>query len=201
MHGQIYQDLQRPPVDKEKFLAWLCGPGLKGETEILIIAAQDKALNMRYYQRNMKQPTDSTCKMCCNAGHIKHIVTGCTTLELSEYSNRHNQLAGYIHWTICKHSGLQVTDRCCGHVPERIINVNGTTIMWDVPAITDRTILANQPDTLLRDKKEKTCLPIDIALPDASDANTQETEKLSKYKNLGIEFSRMRKMRKNLCQL
>ena len=95
MYGQIYQDLQRPSADKETFLACLCGPGLKVETEILIIAAQDKAFNMRYYQRNMTQPTDSTCRMCCKAErHIKHTVTGCATLALSEHSNRHNHLAG-----------------------------------------------------------------------------------------------------------
>jgi hypothetical protein len=70
---------------------------------------------------------------------------------------------------------------CCGHVPERVINANGTTIMWDVPAITDRTVLANRPDIILHEKKEKTWLPINITLPDASNANKKETEKLSKY--------------------
>jgi anti-sigma28 factor (negative regulator of flagellin synthesis) len=30
MHGQFYQNLERPSVDKEKCLAWLCGSGLKG---------------------------------------------------------------------------------------------------------------------------------------------------------------------------
>ena len=42
--------------------------------------------------------------------------------------------------------GLQVTDRNYEHIPETAINVNGTTIMWDVPVTTDRTILANRPD-------------------------------------------------------
>jgi hypothetical protein len=29
--------------------------------------------------------------------HIKDGVAGCTTLVLSEYTNRHNKVAGYIH--------------------------------------------------------------------------------------------------------
>ena len=33
MHGQIYRDLGRPSVYKEKSLAWLCSSGIKGETE------------------------------------------------------------------------------------------------------------------------------------------------------------------------
>jgi len=45
----------------------------------------------------MKQPTDSKCRMCCKAEHIKHIVLGCKTLAPSEYTNRHNKVAGYIH--------------------------------------------------------------------------------------------------------
>ena len=51
--------------------------------------------------------------MCYKAEeHIKHIVAGCTTIAPSEYNYRHNMVAGYIHWTICKHMGLQVTDNC-----------------------------------------------------------------------------------------
>jgi hypothetical protein len=76
--------------------------------------------------------------------------------------------------------GLQVTDRYCVHGPERVINVKYTAVMWDVPVITDRAILANRPVIVLHDKKEKTCLLIDITLPGDSNVNTKETEKLSK---------------------
>jgi len=97
---------------------WLCSSGLNGEMESLIIAAQDKALNMCYHQRNiMKQPNDSKGRMCCMAQHIT--------------------LGGYIQWMICKHMGLQVTDKYYEHTPENVRNANGTTIMWDVPVITD----------------------------------------------------------------
>jgi hypothetical protein len=50
--------------------------------------------------------------------------------------------------------------------PERVINVNSTTIMLDALVIKYQTILANKLDTLLHDKKEKTCLPINRAIPD-----------------------------------
>ena len=45
---------------------------------------------------------------------------------------------------------LKVTDRYHEHVPETVINVSGTTGVWDVPITTDRTILANRPDIVLR---------------------------------------------------
>jgi hypothetical protein len=88
-----------------------------------------------------------------------------------------------------------VTDKYYEHIPERVITVNGTTIMWDVLVITDGTILVNQCDTVQHDKKEKTCLLIDIAIQDDSNVKTKETEKLSKYEDLEIRVSRSWKVR------
>ena len=54
MHGQFYHDLEKPSVDKEKSLAWLCSSGLKGEIKSSVIAAQYRALDTHYYQMNMR---------------------------------------------------------------------------------------------------------------------------------------------------
>jgi hypothetical protein len=63
MHGQFHWDLERLSVNKEKLLMRLCSSDLKGERESSIIAAQDKALNTHYHQRNiMTKPTDSKCR-------------------------------------------------------------------------------------------------------------------------------------------
>jgi hypothetical protein len=53
----------------------------------------------------------------------------------------------------------------------------------------------------LYDKEEKTCLLIDITIPDDWNVNTKETEKLSKYKNLEIEVSRVWKVRTKIVPL
>jgi len=50
-------------------------------------------------------------------------------------------------------------------------------------------------DIVLLHKKEKTCLLINIAIPDYSNFSTKETEKLRKYKDLEIKLSRMWKVR------
>ena len=73
--------------------------------------------------------------------------------------------------------------------------------MMDVPVITDRTIQASRPDTVLHNTKEKTCLLFNIAIPDDSKFNTKETEKLSRYKHLRIEVSRMWKARSKTVSL
>jgi hypothetical protein len=103
--------------------------------------------------------------------------------------------AGYIYWTICKHIGLQVSDK---YMTERVLNVNGTTIIWDVPVFTYQITLANRPVVVLQDEKDKTCLLIDIAITNDSQVNTKENEKLSKYADLEIEGSRMWKVRTNI---
>jgi len=148
-----------------------------------MIAAQGQALNKRYHQRNIaKQPNYSKCRKCYKAeGIMKHIVVECTILSPSEYTNRHNTVAGCIHWTVCKHMGLEVTDSYCEHIPEMVININGTAIMWDISVITNRAILANWFDEVLRDKK-KTCLLNDIAIADYSHVNTIKVKNLASTK-------------------
>jgi len=47
----------------------------------------------------------------------------------------------------------------------------------------------------LDDETEKNCPLIDIAIPDDSNFYTEETEKLTKYKDLAIEFSRKWRLR------
>ena len=51
---------------------------------------------------------------------------------------------------------------------------------------TDKTIKANKPDIIIKDKREKTCMLIDMAI--LSDRNTpvKVAEKLPKYKDLEI---------------
>jgi hypothetical protein len=68
-----------------------------------------KALYAIYYQRKMKQPTRNKCRMCCKADeNIKHVVEGSTIFVPCENINKHNKVVGYIHWMLCKHTGLQV---------------------------------------------------------------------------------------------
>lgn len=193
MHGQFFRNLDRPAVDKKASTIWLNGSGLKGETESLIIAAQDQALNTRYHQRMiLKKPVDSKCRMCGLAEeHISHVVAGCTTLAPSEYTHRHNRVARYLHWVMCKHFNVPVPEKYYEYTPEKVVNTNDVTLMWDVPIITDREIHANRPDIVVHNKKEKSCMLIDVSIPNDANVMLKETEKLSKYKDLQIEVSRM----------
>ena len=54
---------------------------------------------------------------------------------------------------------------------------------------TDKTIKANKPD--IKDKQEKTCMLIDMAIPSDRNTSVRVAEKLSKYKDLEIEITKM----------
>ena len=77
--------------------------GLKEETEGLITAAQDQALNTRYYSKHIiKQGSTDRCRMChTQAESVEHIISGCQTLAADKYLNRHNQVAAQLHLDIC----------------------------------------------------------------------------------------------------
>jgi hypothetical protein len=46
--------------------------------------------------------------------------------------------------------------------------------------------LTNRPDIIIKNKKDKTCLLIDVAIPSDKNIIQKEAEKKLKYKNLSI---------------
>ena len=56
-----------------------------------------------------------------------------------------------------------------------------------MPIHTDRTIAANRPDIVLKNKKGETCILIDTTIPFNTNTSVKTTEKLTRYKDLEIE--------------
>jgi hypothetical protein len=57
-------------------------------------------------------------------------------------------------------------------------------IIWNQGIQTDREVLANRPDVIIKNKKDKTCLLIDVAIPSDKNLIQKEAEKKLQYKNL-----------------
>jgi hypothetical protein len=55
--------------------------------------------------------------------------------------------------------------------------------------------LANRPDIIIKNKKGKTCLLIDVAIPSDKNVIQKEAKKKLKYKNLRIDIQRMWNMK------
>ena len=59
----------------------------------------------------------------------------------------------------------------------------------------DKEIKANRPDIIIKDKIEKKCIMIDTSIPSERNVSIKEVEKLSKYKDLEIEVTKMWEMK------
>ena len=121
MYGKFPNYLDRDHVDVTLSFKWMKHTGLKGETEGLITAAQDQALNIGYYSKHIiKQGTTDRCRMCHTQPEtVEHIISGCQTLAADQYLNRHNQVAAQLYLDICRHYGIRVEAECWyQHKPE-----------------------------------------------------------------------------------
>ena len=111
--------------------------------------------------------------------------------QKTEYMHRHDKAAAYLHWKICQHYKVKASEKWYEHQPSTVVDTDTVTILWDMPVHTDRELKANKPDIIVKDKKEKRCMIIDMAVPSEYNTSVKVTEKLSKYKDLEIEISRM----------
>ena len=167
LHGQYPKRSKQAGVDQEKTHQWLRGMGLKAETEGFIMAAQDQSLFTRNYQSKIvKNGTDPKCRFCDQYDEtIDHLVSGCPILTPNEYKNRHDRVGQYLYWKICKYYNTAHAEKWYEHKTPPVVEGENTTILWDFPINTDRTIQANRPDIVIKDYKSKTCLLIDMTIP------------------------------------
>ena len=193
LHGQYALRTQNADVDLTATHQWLRSAGLKAETEGFIMAAQDQTLFTRNYQANViGNGADPNCRFCGRSTEtIDHLISGCSILAPKEYTERHDRIGQYIHWKICRHYSIETSDRWYEHKPIPVIETANVTILWDFSIRTDRTIQANRPDIVVREKKSETCLLIEVSVPSDANISVKEFEKIRKYKDLEIEIRKM----------
>ena len=195
LYGQYPLRANQADVDKSMTHQWLRSSGLKGETEGFILAAQDQCLPTRNYHANvLKNGANPNCRICDKSLEtVDHLVSGCSVLAPTEYLKRHNRIGQYIHWKLCNHYGMKTAKNWYEHHPEPVTEIGDITLLWDFSIHTDRTIKANRPDIVIKNKTEKQrmCTLIDVAVPADKNLAVKEFEKLAKYKDLEIEISKM----------
>ena len=54
-------------------------------------------------------------------------------------------------------------------------------MLWNQAVHSDREVKANRPDIIIKNKKEKTCTLIDVAIPADRNVVQKEAEKKLKY--------------------
>ena len=104
---------------------------------------------------------------------------------------RHDKVCTHLHYSICKALGIETTDKWYTHMPKPVYEKGDVTVMWNQAVHTDREVTANRPDIIIKNKKEKTCTLIDVAIPADRNVVQKKAEKKLKYKSLCIEIQRM----------
>jgi hypothetical protein len=58
------------------------------------------------------------------------------------------------------------------HIPKPVTEHEDITVLWNRGIQTDREVSVNRPDIIVKNKKDKTCLLIDVTIP--SDKNVMQ---------------------------
>ena len=87
--------IEQGHIDKKAAFEWMEGTGLKGRTEVTIVAIKEQAVTTRYIKKHIYRITYAdTCRMSnIMPETIAHVVSGCTTLAATSYLKRHNSEA------------------------------------------------------------------------------------------------------------
>jgi hypothetical protein len=101
----------------------------------------------------------------------------------------------HLHYSICKKLGIETAENWYSHIPKPVTENEDITVLWNQGIQTDREVLTNRPDIVIKNKKGKTCLLIDVAIPSDKNIIQKEAEKKLKYKHLTIEIQRMWNMK------
>jgi len=119
------------------------------------------------------------------------ITSGCPILAKNEYLMRHNKVCTHLRYSIYKALGIQTTDKWYTHMSKPAYEEGDVTVLWNQAVHTNTEVTANRPDMTIKNKKEKTCTLIDVAIPAERNVMEKEAEKKLKYKSLCIEMQRM----------
>jgi hypothetical protein len=196
LHGQFLQQAEQI-IDEEESMRWLEDGYLKKETESLLMAAQERALRTRKIMHDIDhRNVDPKCRLCgIKDETVEHLVSACPKLAQTEYKGRHDKVGSIIHWYFCKKFQIHVEKYWYKHQPATVCENEHTKILWDFPIQTDRVIQARRPDIVVVDKHKKSVTIIDIAVPNDTNINDKEEEKIMKYQDLRIEVRRLWKMK------
>jgi len=110
MHGQYIRNIDRQLISEEDTFLWLSKGDLKAENENEIVAAQDQALQTKYYATKiLNTETDSKCGLCQQFDEtLDHIISACPILAKEQYIKRHDRVCAQLHFNMDKETGVHV---------------------------------------------------------------------------------------------
>ena len=122
---------------------------------------------------------------------ISHIVSECEKLAQKKYKRRHSNVARINLWKLCGKYNLKKSEKWYEYDPEGVVENEEGKILWEVMIQCDTEIKAREPDKVLVNTNERSCVIIDIAIPGDLRVSEKEKDKLRNIKELKREIKRM----------
>ena len=191
LHSEFVQ--QTSDLAGEESWRWLRDGFLKKETEGLILAAQEQALRTNSIKHSIDKTSQTPlCRLCGESTDtVWHIVSGCKKLTQNEYRKRHDKVALWVQWEMCRKYGIDCNDKWYDHQPLPIVENGDVRVTWDMTIYTDKVVKHSRPDITLVHKDTQDWTLIDIAVPADQNIIRTEEEKVEKYQDLAFEIRRI----------
>jgi len=147
------------------------------------VAAQDKAISTNYSKKKMlKEEIESKRRLSKQHEEtIEHLTLGCPILAKNVYLMRHVKICTHLHYSMCKALGIETTDKWYTHIPKPVCEDGDVTMLWIQAVHTDRKVTANRSHIRIKNRKGKTCTPIDVTIPADRNVVQKEAKKKLKY--------------------
>jgi hypothetical protein len=140
------------------------------------------------YEKDFKQEIEGKCRLCKEYEEtIDHLISECPTLAKNKYIIRHDKVCSHLHYSICKKLGIETAENWYSHIPNPVTEYEDIIVLCNQGIQTDREVLANRPDIIVKNKNYITCLMIDVAIPSDKNVIQKEAGKKLKYKDLSVE--------------
>ena len=88
---------------------------------------------------------------------------------------------------MCEKHNLEIKEKWYEYGRERVVEDDDVKLIWDINIQCDNVIEARRLDLILVDKKAKSCVIIDVAIPGDCRICEKEIEKIEIYQNLKRE--------------
>ena len=113
---------------------WLNKINIRANTEDLIMAAQEKALNTRAVAQKIYHTVqDSRCRLCTQHSEtVEHIISGCSKLTRTDCTMRCNNVASIVYRAVYLEYNLYHS-KDWWIEPEKVVRNNHVKILWGLP--------------------------------------------------------------------
>ena len=203
MHGKFFRDVE--DIGCEKSFTWITKGYLTKNTEGLIFAAQEQALQTNWLKAKISGgKEDARCRKCKkDLETVSHLISACSELCQVEYRKRHDRMGLRVYWEICKKYHIECSSKWYEEIPDRIrkSECGNFEIWWDRSVETPDKLDHNKPDLIVIDRLKGHWTIIDFSVPNDKNVASKEKEKVEKYTKLACQIRKMRKVSTSIIPL